>query len=113
MARNQPYLPKDERGNSIQLPPDSAILATTHDTTISADTELALNSAVKLVEISAISQGIFFKWKTATGGTAVSTTNLSGFVQAGSTRHYVPPEGTTHVSFIEQAASATLVVIQY
>ncbi len=113
MTRNSPLLPRDDEGDQINLPPDKSILAKTYDTTISADTQVALNSSTRLVEISAITQGILFKNKTASGGTAVSTTNFDGFVASGSTRHYVVPEGITHMSFIEQAASATLIVIEY
>lgn len=107
-----PDTPRNNLGDSLQLPPATTAIARTFDTTISTDTEVALNAATKLIEITAISQGIFLRWKTATGGTAVSSSNFDEFIAAGTTRHYVRPNSITHLSVIEQAASATLVLIE-
>lgn len=91
----------------MPLTPSKLALEETYDPTISSSTEVTLNAATTLIEVSAISQGIFMKW----GGTA-SSSDFDEFIQAGSTRHYVVPAGQTTVQFIEQAASAALVLIE-
>ena len=106
-------LPKDGNRQGVQITPDVVALDETYDTTISASTELTLNASTTLIEVAAISQGIFLKW----GTTDVSSSDFDEFIPAGTVRHFYVPLDTngvlyTAVNFIEQAASATLVVIE-
>lgn len=109
-------IPTDSEGKVMQLVPDKAPLAVTYDATVSADTEVALNADTTLVEVTALNTPILIKYKTATGGTAVSTSNFSEIVAAGTTRQfkvpYIAGVRAAYWSFIEQAASATLIVIE-
>lgn len=82
-------------------------LEETYDATISSSTAITLNTASKYIEVTALLKGIFMKW----GGTA-SSTDFDEFIAPESTRQYVIPDNTTTVEFIEEAASARLVVIE-
>lgn len=106
-------LPRGANKNPIPLVPDRIALAVTYDTTVSSSTTVTFNAATSLIEVSAISQGIFLKW----AGTA-SSSSFDEYIGAGMTRQYVVPTNLTTgvlyatAQFIEQAASATLVVIE-
>lgn len=100
-------LPGDANGNPLPITFASVALQTTYDTTISSSTTVTLHAATSLIEVSALSQGIFMKW-----GATASSSAFDEFIQAGTTRHYAVPSGQTTVQFIEQAASATLIVIE-
>ena len=102
-------LPLDLNRNPIQLMPAKVSLASTYDTTVSASTEITLNAATSMIEVSAITQAILMKWGTAD----VSTSSFDHIIQAGSTMQFVVPIDTTAVNFIEQAASAILVVNEF
>lgn len=111
-ATNQ-SLPVDANSKTVPLVPSVTALATTVDTTISSSTSISLNASTTFIEVNALSQGIYMKW----GATASSST-FDEFIQSGSTRQYVVPINSatglryTTVQFIEQAASATLIVIE-
>lgn len=83
-------------------------LATTYDATISGNTAVSLNAATTGIEVSAIAQGIFLRWN----GTA-SSSAFDGYVAPNTTKVFMVPSGTTTANFIEAAASATLVVIEF
>jgi len=85
----------------------SPTLEEAYDATISSSTEITLNSGTTYIEVSAIDKGIFLKW----GATAVST-DFDEFISANSTRQYIVPEDVTTVQFIEEAATAKLIVIE-
>lgn len=108
-------LPTDSSNKTIPLVPAKIALEETYDTTISSSTEITLNSAATLIEVSAISQPIFMKWGTADA----SSSDWDYVIQAGMTRHFVIPVDQTTgslftaVNFIEQAASATLAVSEF
>lgn len=80
----------------------------TYDATISAATAVTLNAATKVIEVSAIDKGIFLKW----GGT-VSNSDFDGFVPGNTSKFFGVPAGQTSVQFIEETATAKLVVIEY
>lgn len=82
-------------------------LEETYDATISASTEITLNTSSTSIEVSAIDKGIFMKW-----GATASSTDFDEFVSANTTREYIIPTGTTTVQFIEESATAKLVVIE-
>lgn len=82
-------------------------LEETYDATISGSTAITLNTASEYIEVTALLKGIFLKW-----GTTASSTDFDEFVAPESTRLYVIPDGVTTVEFIEEAASARLIVIE-
>lgn len=82
-------------------------LVATYDATISSSTAITLNISSKYIEVSAVDKGIFMKW----GGTA-SSSSFDEFISANQTRQYIIPANTTTVEFIQQAATAILVVIE-
>lgn len=113
MAGTKSSVPLDGNSKPLPLTPAVTALAITYDTTVSSSTTVTFNANTTLIEVSAISQGVFLKW-----GGAASTSSFDEFIQAGSTRHYVVPINSstnlpyTTAQFIEQAASATLIVIE-
>jgi len=102
-----PAVPRDREGAPLPLTPPTVALDEHYDATISASTAITLNQATRIIEVTAIDKGIFMKW----GATATSS-DFDEFIAAGSTRHYVVPRDQTSVQFIEEAASAKLVVIE-
>lgn len=106
-------IPKDASGVAMQLVPATVALAITYDTTVSTSTTVTFNAETTMIEVSAINQPILMKW-----GATASTSSFDECIQAGSTRHYVIPINAstgslyTTAQFIEQSASATLVVIE-
>ena len=90
-----------------EVPPKGVPLAITYDATISASTSVTLNASTTYIEVTAIDKGIFLKW----GATASSTT-FDEFIGANQTRAYIVPVGQTSVQFIEEVATAKLVLIE-
>lgn len=108
-----PRLGKDDNREPVQLTPAVVALEETTDTSVSSTTEITLNAATTFIEVNALNQGIFMKW----GTSDASSTDYDEFILPNSVRHYVVPnqsDGTpyTAVNFIEQAASATLILIE-
>ena len=102
-------LPKDVNGNPVQLAPAVVALEETYDATISATTEITLNAATTLIEVTAIDKAIFMKW----GTTDASSTDWDHVIPLNSTRLFVVPPGISAVNFIEQAATAILAVSEF
>lgn len=100
-------MPNDASGRPMPLTPATTAVAITYDTTISSSTTVGLNPMSSMIEVSALSHGVFMKW-----GATASSSAFDEYIQAGATRHYAIPNGQTTVQFIEQAASATLIVIE-
>jgi len=88
--------------------PAVVALDETYNTTISTSTELTLNSSTTLIEVCAIDKAILLKW----GTTDVSTTDFDEVIPANTVRQFFIPQDVTAVNFIEQAATAILVVIE-
>ncbi len=99
--------PIDANHKAVPLTSPRTALAVTVDATVSAATDVTLNVATTLLEVNALSQGIYMRY-----AATASSSNFDEYIQAGSVRHYVKPYGVTVVSFIEQAASATLILIE-
>ncbi len=93
--------------------PKAPTLAITYDATVSGSTTITLNSGTTYIEVTALLKGIFMKW-----GATASSSAFDEFIAPESTRTYVvltdPLTGAryTTVQFIEEAASAHLVVIE-
>lgn len=106
---NDPF-PRTKNGTEVStMPFTSAAVALeeTYDATISASTAITLNTATSFIEVTAIDKGVFLKW----GATAVST-DFDEFIAPNTTRVYAVPSGQTSVQFIEESATAKLVVIE-
>jgi hypothetical protein len=89
------------------LSPRSASLAVTYDATLSASTAVTLNAKTAIIYVTALLKGIFLRWD----GTA-SSTAFDEFIAPDSTSVFVVPMGAATANFIEEAASAHLVVIE-
>lgn len=87
--------------------PDAPTLVATYDATISSSTTLTLNSGTTYIEVSAIDKGIFLNW-----GATASSSAFKEFIPANQTRVYKIPEGVATANFIEQSATAILVVLE-
>lgn len=99
--------PINGKGETMPLVPAYTPLAVTYDATISSATDLVLNGDTQLIEVTAIDAGIFMRYQST-----ASSTDFDEFIGAGQTRHFVKPNGVTTVSFIEEVATAKLVVIE-
>lgn len=82
-------------------------LARTYSTSLSSSTLVTLSSGTSYIEVSAIDKGIFMKW-----GAIVTSSNFDGFISQNSSVIYIVPSGTTTVQFIQESATAKLVVIE-
>lgn len=107
--KNPPDLPRDVEGESIALVPAIAAIARTVDATISTSTQVNLNASTKLIEVTALDQGVYLKW----GTTAVTSSNFDCYIHADATRHYVVPDGISAITVIERTATAGVIVIEY
>lgn len=101
------YLPIDGNSRTVNITPTGVPLATTYDATISSSTAITLNASTTYIEVSAVDKGIFMKW----GATAASN-SFDEFISPNTTRAYMVPQGKTTVQFIEQAATALLIVVE-
>ncbi len=101
--------PRD--GNNVpvtSLTPAVQAVAVTYDATISATTEITLNAATTFIEVCAIDKTVLLNWGTADA----STTVFDEVIPLNTVRQFYVPYGTTAVNFIEEAATAKLVVIE-
>lgn len=87
--------------------PKSPTLAITYDATISTSTTVTFNAGSKYIEVTALLKGIFMKW----AGTA-SSSSFDEFIAPDTSKIFLIPSGTATAQFIEEAASAHLVVIE-
>lgn len=87
------------------LNPKAPTLLATYDATISGSTSITLNSGTTYIIVSAIDKGIFMKW-----GATASSSAFDEFIPANQTAVFVKQAAT--VQFIEESATAKLVVIE-
>jgi hypothetical protein len=96
--------------------PEITALKSTYDGTISATTEITLQTNTSILEVSAITKPIVLSW--GTGDASAATDGFDEIIQPGETRHFkVPVDPSTGVrytavNFIEQAATAILICIE-
>ena len=90
------------------LTPAVQALAVTYDATISISTEITLKAATTLIEVCAIDKTILMNWGTADASTSV----FDEVIPLNSVRQFYVPSGVTAVNFIEESATAKLVVIE-
>lgn len=107
-------MPVDANGNALPFMPSSRPLSVTYDATISTSTEITLNADASIIEVTTIDKGVFMKWGTAD----VTSSDFDEYIAANTTRFYLVPVDTstgasyTAANFIEEAATAKLVVLQ-
>ena len=109
---------KDAKGRLIYTPenlmalglltPDVVSLATTLDASISASTEIVLNTATTFISVFAIAKDIYLKW----GTTDVTAATADEVILAGTVRNFLVPSGITAVNLIERESAATLILIE-
>jgi hypothetical protein len=85
----------------------SPTLVATYDASISSSTAITLNVATKYIVVTALLKGIFLKW-----GATASSSAFDEFIAPESTVLFVIPTGATTANFIEEAATAHLVVLE-
>lgn len=105
--KNPSFLPSDQQGDMIPLTTPTSALAVTYDTSISAATDITLNAVTALIEVTAITQGVFLRY-----AATASSSAFDEFILADTTRHYVIPAGVTVISVIEETAGAKVIVIE-
>jgi hypothetical protein len=85
--------------------PKAPTLAITYDAIISSSTTVTFNTASEYIEVTAIDKGVFMKW-----GAAASSSAFDEFIPANTSKIFIIQAATAQ--FIEQAATAILVVIE-
>lgn len=102
-------IPRDANSVPITIPITAPVVALeeTYDASIGSSTAITLNTATTLIEVTAIDKGIFLKW-----GATASSTDFDEFIAPNTTQTYLIPDGQTSVQFIEESATAKLVVIE-
>ena len=106
-------LPKDASAQVMQITPAVVALARTVDASISASTEITLNSSTNLLRVYAITQDVYLKW----GTDDVTASNFDEVIPAGQMVDLAVPRQSsgslyTAVNLIERTASASVVVIE-
>lgn len=107
------HVPRDGNEIPLSLVPAKLALQVTNNSSLSGSSTISFNSATTLIEVSTLSQGVFMKW-----GATASSSSFDEYIQAGFTRQYVVPTNQTTglayttAQFIQQAASATVIVIE-
>jgi len=87
--------------------PEAPTLVATYYATISASTAITLNAGTTYIEVTAVDKGVFLKWDATASSSA-----FDEYINQNTTRTYKVPSGTTTANFIQQAATAILVVLE-
>ena len=100
-------MPIDANNKPMQLPPATAAIVATYDATISAATDITLNTATSYLEVSAIDKGVFLRY-----AATVSSSAFDEFISANTTRVFIVPVGVTVISVIQEAATAKVAIVE-
>lgn len=102
-------VPLSQSGQPVQIVPSQTSLASTTNSAISASTTITLKTDTTFLEVNTRNQAVYMKW-----GSSVTTANngFDEYILPDQTRHFGVPSGITQVSFIEAAATATIIVIE-
>lgn len=95
-------------GFHLQLTPDVVALARTVDSSISASTEIVLQTATSYLRVYAIAKDVYLKW----GADDVTASNFDEVIPAGQIHDFLVPDGIAAVNFIERESGATVIVIE-
>ena len=82
-------------------------LAKTYDATISAATDVTLNTATTSISVTAIDKGIFLRYQAT-----ASSTDFDEFIPANTTVVFFKPTDCTVISVIQESATAKVVIIE-
>lgn len=93
---------------SVVSTPDVVALARTVDASISASTEIVLNTATTYIRVYAKTQDVYLKW----GTDDVTAANFDEVIPAGQVFDFLVPENITAINLIEREASASVIVIE-
>jgi len=89
-------------------PPVHAQHVTANDSvTVGAAVDVTLDADTSFLEVNAITNGLYMRY-----AATASSTNFDEYIQSGATRHYVVPMGVTVISFIGDAGTAKLRLIE-
>lgn len=94
--------------NSVVAAVTSKPLAVTYDATISSNTAVTLNAATTGIEVTAIDKPIFLNWDAS-----ATSSVFVGIIAPNTTKVFSVPRGTVTANFIEQAATAILVCVEF
>ena len=94
--------------NSVGVAVTSKPLAVTYDATISSTTSVTLNAATTGIEVTAVDKPIFLNWDATASSSA-----FVGIIAPNTTKVFSVPRGTVTANFIEQAATAILVCVEF
>lgn len=83
-------------------------IAVTYDATISSDTSVTLNALTTGIEVTAIDKAILLRWDAA-----AATSAFDGVIPLNTTKIFAVPRGALVAHFIEQAATAVLVCVEF
>lgn len=104
-----PNMPSSDQGEQIMLPPASAPLHVTRNTSLDTNSvEITLNEATSIIEITAIAKDVIMKY----GTDPVTTSDFDEYILAGSTRHYVLPQELTAINVAAIDTGASVIVIE-
>lgn len=106
-------IPTDKYGRPIQITPLGTALARTVDASISASTEITLNTLTTFIRVYAIAKDVYLRW----GIEDIDTNTFDEVIPAGQFLDLaVPlqPDGTLYnaINVIEREAGATVIVIE-
>ena len=87
--------------------PQAPTLVATYDATISSSTAITLNAGTTYLVVTAVDKTIFLKWNATASSSA-----FDEVIGANTTKVYKRPSGVTTANFIEQAATAILIVLE-
>ena len=94
--------------NSVATAVTSKPIAVTYDATISSTTPITLNAATTGIEVTAIDKPIFLNWDASASNSA-----FVAIIAPNTTKVFSVPRGTVTANFIEQAATAILVCVEF
>ncbi len=83
-------------------------LAVTYDATVSSTTAVTLNATTTGIEVTAVDKSIFLKWDASASSSA-----FDAIIAPNTTKVFSVPRGTVTANFIEQAATAILVCVEF
>ena len=86
--------------------PRAPTLVATYNNSIGSSSAITLNSGTTYITVSAIDKGIFLRWNAT-----VSSSAFDEFIPANTTQIYYS-KGKTTANFIEEQATAHLVVLE-
>lgn len=107
MAKIGKTLPVDQNGNILPIVPAVTALAVTYDPTISAATDISLNSGTTFIEVNAINDGVFLRY-----AATASSTNFDEYIAKDTVRHYARPASVTTISVIDSGNTGAVVIIE-